>query len=213
MTKTSNFKSFFEFEGLLHGSRPRGLSQLHVLPVFLVEDVKIFRLVSSTHQEVFIHLGVLGLDLTALLVRQVGDAARVHLDCSLDGSLLLIVLHRFLTTSGTQLSSMFISTSYSISSGFLLGSFFTLERPFLILCVFLGAGITRFNYRETPLPKDKRQKSISQRRVVTETSPQEPSLPLIKIEICFLKRVLFLSLYFNLGFKDQLSLRAPFNIR
>lgn len=58
MTKASYFESFFEPNCLFHRSRPWRLSQLHVMSVFLVKNVKIFRLPSSTHQEVFIHLRV-----------------------------------------------------------------------------------------------------------------------------------------------------------
>jgi hypothetical protein len=92
VTEAPNFEPLFELDGLLHGRRTRGLGQLHVLPVFLVQEVEKFRFLPGTHQKIFIHFRVLRLDPTALLLGKVGDVAGIHFDCSLDGSLLLEVL-------------------------------------------------------------------------------------------------------------------------
>lgn len=46
-------------------------------------------LVSGTHAKVFVHLGVLCLDLEAFLFGEVGDLARVDFDGPFDGSFVL----------------------------------------------------------------------------------------------------------------------------
>ena len=54
--------------------------------------MKMFRLFPGTHQEVFVHLGVLRTYFVSLLISEVGNDPRVHLDSPLDRSLLLKVL-------------------------------------------------------------------------------------------------------------------------
>ena len=83
---------FFELNSFFHWCRTRRLSQFHILPVFLIQQMKIFRFVSGTHEEIFIHFGVLAFDLLALFLRKVGDVTRVHFDSPFDGGFFLEVL-------------------------------------------------------------------------------------------------------------------------
>lgn len=110
MAEAPYFESFFELDGLPHGGRARGLGELHVLPVFLVEEVEIFRFFPVAHDEVFVHFGVFRPNLVALLVREVRDAPGVHPDCPLDRGLLFEVLPWTSNTCGTVFSLWFSSS-------------------------------------------------------------------------------------------------------
>jgi hypothetical protein len=54
--------------------------------------MKELRFVASTHAEVFVHFGVVRLDLQPFLLGEVGDLPRVDFDGALDGSLVLVGL-------------------------------------------------------------------------------------------------------------------------
>lgn len=57
--------------------------------------MEIFGLISSAHHEILIHLGMLALYFLTLLLGKVRNAARVHLDCPLDGRFFFEVLSQY----------------------------------------------------------------------------------------------------------------------
>jgi hypothetical protein len=92
MAERFYFEPFFELNSFFHGGWPRRLGQLHILPVFLVHKMKIFRFISRTHEEIFIHFWVLTFDLLALFLRKVRDVTRIHFDSPFDGGFFFEVL-------------------------------------------------------------------------------------------------------------------------
>lgn len=73
-------------------------------------------LVPGAHAEIFVHFGVLGLDLEALLLGEVGDLAGVDLDGAFDGRLVLVRLHNVMRTLSRECSlSLRCSTLVSLS--------------------------------------------------------------------------------------------------
>lgn len=73
-------------------------------------------LVPSAHAKVFIHFGVLGLDLEALLLSEVGNLAGVDLDGAFDGRFVFVRLDNALRTFSRECSlSLRGSTLVSLS--------------------------------------------------------------------------------------------------
>ena len=66
--------------------------------------MKMFRFFSGTHEEIFVHFGMFRSYFVSLFISEVGDAAGIHLDSTLDGGLLLEVLDYQSNTSGTDIS-------------------------------------------------------------------------------------------------------------
>ena len=94
MTVTEAFylEPFLKFNCLFHGGRTWGLSQFHVLSIFLVQKVEKFTFFPRTHQEIFINFRVLRPQLATLFFREIGEITRIHFNYLFDGGLFLEVL-------------------------------------------------------------------------------------------------------------------------
>lgn len=112
VTERFYLEALLEPYRLFHWCRTWRLGQLHVLSVFLVQKVEKFAFFPCAHQEIFIDFWVIRPELTALLIRKVGDVPGVHFDNAFDRSLLL----EFLTWGMKYLREILLGLHFLVGS-------------------------------------------------------------------------------------------------